>query len=289
MALTRINGNLISSGTITGNLFLSNTITGNLIAPAAVTGDKIGLTAITGNLVASATITGDKIGLTAITSNLIATGVTLTSPVLASANLITALTLAGATGNNGQVLTSAGSGLPSWATPSAGALTFISSVTASSSATVDIETTFNSTYRTYLIIGTDIYCDETSVFNCRLKIGGSYITTSSYGYHRHDLTAGTSAYQAAASDGGNLIPISAALATARSGHFVMTVHMPSDTASEKSIAWQFTTGRLNNNFSTGAIGNGSNSGTSALTGVRFFFNSGNIASGQFKLYGITNS
>jgi len=131
MALTRVNGNLITSGTITGNLFLNNTITGdkigltaitsNLIASAAVTGDKIGLTAITSNLIASAAVTGDKIGLTAITSNLIATGVTLTSPVLASANLTTALTLAGATGNSGQVLTSAGSGLPTWSTPSSGA------------------------------------------------------------------------------------------------------------------------------------------------------------------------
>ena len=60
MALTRVNGNLITSGTITGNLFLNNTIT------------------------------GDKIGLTAITSNLIASGVTLTAPALgtpASGNL----------------------------------------------------------------------------------------------------------------------------------------------------------------------------------------------------------
>ena len=60
MALTRVDGNLITSGTITGNLFLNNTIT------------------------------GDKIGLTAITSNLIASGVTLTAPALgtpASGNL----------------------------------------------------------------------------------------------------------------------------------------------------------------------------------------------------------
>lgn len=110
MALTRINGNLISSGTITGNLF----------GGATITGDKISLNAITGNLIAAAAITGDKIGLTAITSNLIASGVTLTSPVIASANLTTALTLNGATGNNGQVLTSSGSGLPSWSTPGGG-------------------------------------------------------------------------------------------------------------------------------------------------------------------------
>jgi hypothetical protein len=95
MALTRINGNLISSGTITGNLFLSNTITGNLIAPAAVTGDKIGLTAITGNLVASATITGDKIGLNAITSNLISANA-ITTAAIADGSINTSELAAGA-------------------------------------------------------------------------------------------------------------------------------------------------------------------------------------------------
>ena len=48
------------------------------------------------------------------------TNKTLTAPVLASANLTTALTLNGAAGTNGQVMTSAGSGLPTWVTPSAG-------------------------------------------------------------------------------------------------------------------------------------------------------------------------
>ena len=45
------------------------------------------------------------------------TNKTLTAPTIASANLTTALTLAGAAGTNGQVLTSAGSGLPTWTTP----------------------------------------------------------------------------------------------------------------------------------------------------------------------------
>ena len=48
------------------------------------------------------------------------TNKTLTAPTIASANLTTALTLAGAAGTNGQVLTSAGSGLPTWTTISAG-------------------------------------------------------------------------------------------------------------------------------------------------------------------------
>jgi len=59
----------------------------------------------------------DVVGVTA-TQTL--TNKTLTAPTIASANLTTALTLAGAAGTNGQVLTSAGSGLPTWATVSAG-------------------------------------------------------------------------------------------------------------------------------------------------------------------------
>jgi hypothetical protein len=48
------------------------------------------------------------------------TNKTLTAPTIASANLTTALTLAGAAGTNGQVLTSAGSGLPNWTTLASG-------------------------------------------------------------------------------------------------------------------------------------------------------------------------
>ena len=58
--------------------------------------------------------------LVTATSTTTLTNKTLTAPTIASANLTTALTLAGAAGTNGQVLTSAGSGLPSWTTPSSG-------------------------------------------------------------------------------------------------------------------------------------------------------------------------
>jgi hypothetical protein len=57
--------------------------------------------------------------LVTLTGTATLTNKTLTAPTIASANLTTALTLAGAAGTNGQVLTSAGSGLPSWTTVSA--------------------------------------------------------------------------------------------------------------------------------------------------------------------------
>ena len=122
MALTRVNGNLITSGTITGNLFLNNTITGNLIAPAAVTGDKIGLTAITGNLVAAATITGDKIGLSAITSNLIAANA-ITTAAIADGSINTSELATGAVTGD-KIATSISLTTPILGTPTSGNLSF---------------------------------------------------------------------------------------------------------------------------------------------------------------------
>jgi hypothetical protein len=66
----------------------------------------------------SGIITPSNIVTAASTTTL--TNKTLTAPTIASANLTTALTLAGAAGTNGQVLTSAGSGLPTWTTIAAG-------------------------------------------------------------------------------------------------------------------------------------------------------------------------
>jgi hypothetical protein len=224
------------------------------------------------------------------TSTTTLTNKTLTAPTIASANLTTALTLAGASGSAGNVLTSGGSGAaPTWSAPSSGALTFLSTVTASSSATVNVETTFNSTYRAYLIIGTGVLCSTASSLRCRLKIGGSYITTASYAYHRHDLRTDITSYEASVADGGTLIPLTGSLSTSRSTDFLMTVYFPSDTVSEKLIDWKCASGRLDNNISTGTLGYASNSGTDALTGVQFFFSTGNVASGEFRLYGIANS
>ena len=103
------------------------------------------------------------------------------------------------------------------------------------------------------------------------------------------MQASSTAYEASADTGGTNIPLTASMSTARSADFVMTIYFPSDTASEKVLDWRLAPGRLNNNISTGANGYASNSNTDALTGVRFFFGTGNVASGEFRLYGIANS
>lgn len=231
----------------------------------------------------------DVVGVTA-TQTL--TNKTLTAPTIASANLTTALTLAGAAGTNGQVLTSAGSGLPSWTTPSAGALALLSTVTISNSATADVETTFSSTYDTYMIVGR---INTTTAANpnlrCRLKIGGSYVTDANYAYHTDLSNSGSDLYSAIAVNSATEIIMTPALGAnaSFSVDFVMYVQNPTSATEQKSVFW---TGRCRGSSTNQAKADGQGTyigATTALTGVRFYTSTNNLVSGTVRLYGIAKS
>ena len=84
MALTRINGNLISSGTITGNLFGGATITGDKIGLAAITSNLIAANAITTAAIADGSINTSELATQAVTSDKIASAITLNNVSVAS-------------------------------------------------------------------------------------------------------------------------------------------------------------------------------------------------------------
>lgn len=198
-------------------------------------------------------------------------------------------------GSSGQVLTSAGSGAaPTWATPATptSGLTLLSTVTASNSATVDVETTFDSTYDAYMLVVSGATPSTNNVsLTARMKIGGSYIATGTYistgGYTsiagNQETPQGATEITLVSSVWGN--------DAASSCDVVMYIFNPSSTAFKKQIRYEATSIRLD----TGATqiqtrsGVGVNDGTAALTGIRFFASSGNINAGKFRLYGIANS
>ena len=176
---------------------------------------------------------------------------------------------------------------------SAGALTLLSTVTASNSATVDVETTFSSTYDAYLLIGTGITQTDTESLNARMKIGGTYISTTTYKYHNQKMSSSNTTYEAIASTGAAQIVVSnqyPSTGAQQSIDFVMRIYTPASTAFEKMIDWQGVTTDDNGPIRLmGFSGAASNTGTSALTGIRFLFGTGNILAGKFRLYGIANS
>ena len=198
-----------------------------------------------------------------------------------------------AAGTAGQYLQSNAGSAPSWVTASSGAMTLLSTVTASNSATVDVETTFSSTYDQYMLVGTDINTQPTGneTLLCRLKIGGSYLTTSTYYYHTDISSSGSTAYTGIVGNPVGTIAMTGSMgATAGdSSSFVMFIHGPSNTTFSKVVEWIGRYRTAADNYAK-TYGQGGNSGTDALTGVRFYVQGGNvITSGKFRLYGIANS
>jgi hypothetical protein len=199
-----------------------------------------------------------------------------------------------AAGTSGQLLQSNGASAPTWVTASSGALVFLSTVTASSSATVDIETTFNSTYNTYVLFVNGVLPGTSNVaLQMLMKIGGSYLTTATYATalvgNRSD-TGATSASGWSYGEGQTASVISPSFSTAKNLNFQLTISNPSGTVLPKFASVcngaQINAANINILNFTGAV---MNTGTGALTGLRFQCDSGNIASGTFRLYGVANS
>jgi hypothetical protein len=264
----------------------------NIAGTLGVTGvATFSATPIYSSLTASSAVATDASkALVSVTNTGTGSNVLATGPTIASLNLTTALTLAGAAGSSGHVLTSAGSGLPTWSPPSA-ALSFLSTVTINNSATADVETTFNSTYNTYMIVGRiNTTTGANPILQCQLKIGGSYVATN-YAYQVETSNAGSASYVGIAATNADQINMTPTLGAdaSYSVDFVMYVQNPTSTTEEKSVFW---TGRCRNSTPNLAKANGQGAytgSTAALTGVRFFTSSDNLVSGYVRLYGIAKS
>lgn len=193
-------------------------------------------------------------------------------------------------GTTGQVLTSQGAGAaPVFATPATGALVFLSTVTASNSATVDIETTFNSTYDEYLLVITDLVSVNGSGIIQRLKVGGTYATTGYWWSLNRTASATYSGGWGGTGDAAIGMYLTTNLGTNAGGQFLVHIHSPSNTLYKKMIHWEGVSWS-NDPFLQNQNGIGSlNTSTAAMTGIRYYSDSGNIISGTFRLYGIAKS
>ena len=295
--LRPVSGNVSLDATATSKFYLpsANTVA---IQTAGVTGLSMSSSQVV-TLANALPVGSGGTGATSLSSITVGTATSATNLSGGGANTVVYQSAAGTTayltnGTTGQFLAATTSGAPTWGTPSAGALVLLSTVTASTSATVDIETTFSSTYDVYIIQATGVTVDTgNSGLNCRFKIGGSYIASGTpYSYAVDHTGQADTTYQIDRSTAADEMEVIAGgdigSASTLYTSFEMRIDQVSSTAFLKTATW---TGM---SLDTGSVylnqrGGGRISNAGALTGIRFFASSGNILAGKFRLYGVVNS
>jgi len=257
---------------------------------ASVSASKLASNAVTTDKILDANITTDKIADNAISLSKMASG---TDGNIISYD-VSGNPVAVATGTNGQVLTSAGAGAqPAFATlPTSGAWEFISSVTASSSATVSF-TNMASGYDYNYTFFNVVPATNTQNYSARLGVAGPTYRTENY-VSLHNRLPNSGGY-----------PADAAI----TGSIRMGRNVHGGTAGNQGVfsgylefrdpaAAGTTTSYDGQNASTSATSSGNQNmyvygGTyttaEAQTSVQFFFGSGNIASGTIQQFRRTRS
>ena len=173
------------------------------------------------------------------------------------------------------------SGLSAWV--------HLSTVTASSSATVNIESTFDSTYDAYVLVGSGItFAAAGAGLECQMKVGGAY-ASSGYTSHSYLMSSGSAAYNGYITTTTDFLIVNdTGTASTDTASFQLFLTQPSSTAFSKGSYWTAYMGKGTVTQCGG--GWGTQSAITALTGLRFLMSdASNINGGKFRLYGISNS
>lgn len=180
------------------------------------------------------------------------------------------------------------SGLPIVAPP-AGSWILLSTVTASASATVDVETTFDSTYDNYVLLGDNITLSGTVTLNARLKIGGAY-ASANYLVNTSTRVASSTTETITASASTSEISVMEGYLSGGSymGSLEMHIANPTEASLYKMVRSRGLAAKNSDLTLTDSVAMNVTA-TTALTGVRFLPASGTITTGNFRLYGIKKS
>jgi len=251
------------------------------LTSADITDGVITSASISDGTIANADIANSTINLT--------TKVTGTLPVANGGTGLAAL------GTSLQVLrTNTGATALEFATLSSDYV-LLASTDASSSATVSFDGYFSATYKNYELILSDILpATNNTNFTMRLRKSNADITTSNYRTASHQiwsLSTSASAQQRSSWNGSSIEALTNSqynVAT-QSGNGRFTLYNPLGTTSHKKGSWIYNA--IGSDAGTDGIFHIQGSfqlvdNANALSGITFYFSSGNIASGNFKLYGI---
>ena len=167
----------------------------------------------------------------------------------------------------------------------------------SATSSVSFDGIFTSDYENYLIIGNDLLnATDNAAFRMRFRQSDSDITASNYVWHQNTLRDnGSTVRDDNAATGDNLIALTGGLTTSLTGNrvqFDVTLYNPLSTVANKICsynAYNVYVGSGTSYYYTQKGHGFYNGNQNALSGVSFFFNSGNITDGRITVYGIKRS
>jgi hypothetical protein len=166
----------------------------------------------------------------------------------------------------------------------------------SSTTSVSFDGYFSSTYKTYQILVSNwIPVNNDVSLRIRLRRSNADITSSNYRHSKLALSLGSDGTQSVTGHGAwnvdhiNLTFYGAGNTTSYGGASIdAKIFNPLNTSSRKSLNVNFFLPSRNdqNTVDYNILGASLYDNTDAWSGITFYVNSGNIASGNFKLYGI---
>ena len=197
-----------------------------------------------------------------------------------------------ATGNDGQVLTSAGAGAPPVFEDAGGggAWNLIATAVASSSASLTI-TGLDSTYDTYAVAWSDIISGEDSI-SFRLRVGdsgGIDSGGSDYKYHTNTFQSNSTSFAAQATTGADAIAIgNMGNNTGEGNGGLVYIHQPADGTMQPTISGTYCSIDDGGNTMAGCI-SGTRASVITLDRVQIYPHSGDISSGRLTVWGIAHA
>ncbi len=239
----------------------ADTSTGGLIA----TGDSSGDLELQADGTTKVTVTSSGAAITGLN----ATGM--------QAN---GLTYPTSDGTADQVLTTNGSGTLTFADAGGGAWNLVAEVTPSSSNTVEL-TGMDSTYVTYVIIGSDVLLSSGEGITFTFKQGGSYVNSGYYASMSRQYS-GSNTITGESYENGTFQRITEN--NPATNNFVMYIYNPSNASSRTAYYVRHVGSASGTAYRTTTDGMQNTAG--AVTAILFDCGNANFSSGSFKLYGI---
>jgi len=162
---------------------------------------------------------------------------------------------------------------------------------ASSSASVSFDGYFSSTYKNYVIHFSYMIPSSSSLPRVRFRRSNADVTASKYWIIANGIYGNTSVSDYnnlfGSENDSNFIHSQNISTTTSNGGITgsLMIYDPLNTTTYKTTNFQFGS-RDTNNWYTSSGSMQLRDATTALSGITFYYTSGNIASGNFKLYGI---